>query len=161
MTQPFRQRERIVLSDLNKEFPDPNIPGEFPDQEWVFWCSPTVEVWSGLALLSTTQAERDAMPQVERDESDDRLMWAISELVLDVGDAADTRGEPLDFSTPESTREVFLSPHVDRELLGGVIKTYLAHLMNRRLASKKKLEVSPEGSNTGATNGRRAALSQA
>ena len=156
MGQPFRQRERIILSDLNKEFPDPGIPGEFPAQEWVFWCSPTADVWEGLALLSRTQEERDAMTSAERDEADDRLMWSLSELILDTGGATDTQGNLLDFSTPESVRAVFLSPYVDRELLGGVINTYLVHLINRRKALKKKLEVSPADINTGTRNGAKA-----
>jgi hypothetical protein len=153
--EQFKQRERILLSDLSREFP--NAGFEFPDLEWVFWCSPTQQIWDDLGALSDVMKRGETMTIDEYRDAEDRFMSAVSEIVISTGETKDIDGNPLDLSTPEAARRAFDGEiNIDQELLGGVIMDYIAHLKNRRVNAKKKSAETSTSTNTGSANGKQA-----
>jgi hypothetical protein len=129
MTQPFKKRERVKLSDI-----DP----AYPDHTWTFWASPSVPVYAGLL---DPFVKRDSAKMSREDVDAERLTYeyAVSELVLDTGESE------IDLSTPEAVRQAFQSTGIDTELLGSIILAYSMRIYQRREEIQKKVLAQSNG----------------
>lgn len=151
--QPFKQRIRLRLSELNDRF---------PDHAWTFWASPTMRVYLDLFgpanYLRLKEADQPMDEEMLR-EAENAYFAAISECVLDTGESTDLAGRPLDLSTPDAVRALFASPNVDAELLGGVITDYTNYLTVRYGSLLKKAAAWSSSTAGNSDNGKKAVTS--
>ncbi len=140
-SQPFKKRERIRLDILRSEFEEQDSEENkrygFPDHTWIFWSSPSPEVWIKLFGPSRFQEQIDtgrSWSDEEYRRIEGEYFEAISEIVLDTGESN------LDLSTPDAVHSAFFNGQVDVDLLGAIITTYTAHIARRFQDMQKKTQ---------------------
>ena len=127
MTQPFKLRERVKLSDLNSEYPS--------DHYWVFWKSPTPEIWGNLLYIFSLRERSNAgedIPEKSWLDAQQAYFSALPEFVLDTGASG------IDLSTPENVEMEMRDLSLDGELLRGIVADYIQRILDRRADAEKK-----------------------
>jgi hypothetical protein len=124
--QPFKQRRKIYLPDINPDF---------PNHTWTFWASPTIETLIKMnAPFAILEKQRAGTPPTDEEQgtAEDRYFEAVADLVLDTGESA------IDLSTPDRVRAAFGASGIDTELLAGVVNTWIDFLLRERESAQKK-----------------------